>query len=201
MGGLWHANLIRYQLFEVTQDGRYDGWRDSAAYDAWLEGRLQHLDSILPACRQEGLRVVVDLHSPPGGNIMLPGNAWPLFQDKAYQTKFLQIWDKIAHRYRGSKTVWGYDLANEPIEGNVAEGLMDWHTLATEAARLVRRIDPDHAIIVEPGPGGGYDQLPFFAPLPVSRIVYSVHMYEPGAYTMQGVGFGSAKRRGLSRND
>ena len=38
LGGEWHANLIRYQLFWVTSDGRFDGWRDPAAYDAWLEG-------------------------------------------------------------------------------------------------------------------------------------------------------------------
>ena len=64
---------------------------------------------------------------------------------------------------------------------------MDWHTLATMTARAVRKIDPDHAIIVEPGPGGSYDQLPYFPPLPVPGVVYSVHMYEPGAFTMQGV--------------
>ena len=107
LGGQWHANLIRYQLYWVTQEGRFDGWRDPAAFDAWLEGRLRHLDEILPACRKEGIRVVVDLHSPPGGNIMLPGGAWPLFQKKTYQDKFAQVWDKIARRYKGDKTVWG----------------------------------------------------------------------------------------------
>jgi len=129
----------------------------------------------------------VDLHTPPGGSILLPGYAWPLFQDKSYQDRFAQVWDKIARRYKGNKTVWGYDLANEPIEGDVADGLLDWHALATRTALAVRQIDPDHAIIVEPGPGGGYDQLPYFAPLPLPNIVYSVHLYEPSAFTMQGV--------------
>ncbi len=187
LGGEWHANLIRWQLYWVTPNGRFDGWRDSAAYDAWLEKALKHLDALLPVCRKEGLHVVVDLHTPPGGNIMLPGWNWPLFQNKSYQDKFLSVWEKIAKRYKGNPTVWGYDLANEPIEGDVAEGLMDWHTLATQTAQNVRRIDSDHAIIVEPGPGGSYMELPYFAPLPVSGVVYSVHMYEPGAYTMQGV--------------
>ncbi|MBV9848394.1 MAG: cellulase family glycosylhydrolase [Armatimonadetes bacterium] len=187
LGGEWGANLIRYQLYWVTPEGRPDGWRDLAAYDAWLDGRLNYLDSLLPACRKYGLHVVVDLHTPPGGNILLPGYVWPLFQERRYQNKFLQVWDRIARRYKGNKTVWGYDLANEPIPSDVAEGLMDWHALATRAAQLVRRIDPEHAIIVEPGPGGGYDQIRFFAPLPVRGIVYSVHMYEPGAFTMQGV--------------
>jgi len=187
LGREWGANLVRWQLYWVTPDGRFDGWRDPVAYDAWLEGALKHLDALLPVCRREGLRVVVDLHSPPGGNILLPGYAWPLFQQKAYQDKFAQVWDKIARRYKGDKTVWGYDLANEPIEGDVADGLLDWHALATRTALAVHRIDPDHAIVVEPGPGGGYDQLPYFAPLPLPNVVYSVHLYEPAPFTMQGV--------------
>lgn len=187
LGGQWNANLVRWQLYWVTPSGKFDGWRDPVAYDAWLEGALKHLDTLLPVCKKEGLHVVVDLHSPPGGNIMLDGWNWPLFQEKAYQDKFLQVWDKIARRYKGNPTVWGYDLANEPIEGDVADGLLDWHQLATVAAQNVRRIDPDHAIIVEPGPGGSYLELPYFAPLPVSGVVYSVHMYEPSAFTMQGV--------------
>ena len=187
LGGEWHANLIRWQLFWIQPDGRYDGWRDSAAYDAWLESALKRLDAALPACRREGIRVVVDLHSPPGGNIMLPGYSWPLFQDKAYQDRFLAVWDKLARRYKGNPTVWGYDLANEPIEGDIADGLMDWHELATVAARRVQAIDPDHAIIVECLAGEPFSSLKYFPPLPVPGVVYSVHMYEPSGFTMQGV--------------
>jgi len=187
LGGQWRANLVRWQLYWVTPDGRFDGWRDPVAYDAWLEGALKHLDALLPACRREGLRVVVDLHTPPGGNIALPGYAWPLFQQKAYQDRFARVWDKIARRYKGDKTIWGYDLANEPIEGDVADGLLDWHSLATRTALAIRRIDPARALIVEPGPGGDYDHLPYFAPLPLPNVVYSVHLYEPAQFTMQGV--------------
>jgi hypothetical protein len=51
----------------------------------------------------------------------------------------------------------------------------------------VRAIDPDRAIVVEPGQGGGWDNLDFFEPLDVPGVVYSVHMYEPAAFTHQGV--------------
>lgn len=188
LGGQWRANLIRYQLYWIQPNGRSDGWRDPVAYDAWLEKALEHLDSVLPVCRAQGLRVVVDLHSPPGGNIMLPGGKWPLFQERAYQDHFLQVWDKLARRYKGNKTVWGYDLANEPIVGDAAPGLTDWRTLATRAAQVVRKIDPDHAIIVEAEAGQPFDQFKYFPPIPVRGVVYSIHLYEPGRYTMQGVG-------------
>ena len=45
-----------------------DGNRDLAEYDRWLEERLDHVDKVvLPLALQYGLRVVLDLHVPPGG--------------------------------------------------------------------------------------------------------------------------------------
>ena len=97
------------------------------------------------------------------------------------------VWEMIARRYRCKKAVWGYDLVNEPVEGVVPEGLMGWHALATATARKIRQIDPDHAIIIEPGPWGGPQGLDWFEPLDVPGIVYSVHMYAPFQFTHQGI--------------
>lgn len=83
--------------------------------------------------------------------------------------------------------MWGYDLLNEPVEGRRGEGLLDWRALAERVARRVRAADPRKAIFVEPGSGGGWDNLPFFPPLDVPGIIYSVHMYEPLRFTHQGV--------------
>lgn len=188
LGEGWHANLIRYQLnWTAAPNGHFDGLNDAAAYDAWLAGRLDYLDTLLPYCKKYGLRVVVDLHTPPGGDGMAPIGEWPMFTDKGYEDKFLKIWRLISTRYKDSKSVWGYDLANEPIQGAVAPGVMDWHAIATETAQVVRKIDPHHAIIVEAGPGGSFANLKYFKPLPVTGVVYSIHMYDPGQFTSQGV--------------
>jgi endoglucanase len=187
LGGDWHANLIRWQLSWDLPEGSDTVRRDPAAYAAWLDGALKRLDAALPVCRRSGLRVVVDLHSPPGSEWLLPDHTWPLFQRSSDQARFLAVWDRLARLYRGNKTVWGYDLANEPIEGDVAPGLEDWHGLATVAARRVRAIDPDHAIIVEALAGQPFRSLRYFPPLPVSGVVYSIHLYEPAAFTMQGL--------------
>jgi endoglucanase len=139
----------------------------------------------MPVCEQAGLKVLVDLHTPPGGRD--DASECRLFKEERFQRAFLQVWDKIARRYKGNKTVWGYDLVNEPVEGVVAEGLMDWHALATRAAQRVRAIDAEHAIIVEPAPWGGPEALEFFEPLAVPGVVYSVHMYLPFGFTHQGI--------------
>lgn len=185
LGSEWGANHVRWQLtwggFPRSPADR----GDLAAYDAWLESELQRLDKLLPVCREVGIKVLIDLHTPPGGRN--EANECLLFHEKRFQDNFVKHWEKIAGRYRGNPTVWGFDLINEPVEGIVGESLMDWRTLAIETVRRVRKLDPDHAIIIEPGPWGNPASLYNFEPLPFPGIVYSVHMYLPHHFTHQGV--------------
>ncbi len=187
LGQDWHANLIRWQLIRHGRPGQLMPLDD---YDAWLEGELKKLDAALPHCASNGLYVVVDLHSPPGGKPTVSGYVGSdsgLFTDRRCQDKFLEVWRRIALRYQKAAPIWGYDLANEPVEDDVEEGCYDWPELAERTAKAIRIIDPQRAIIVEPAPWGGPDGLKDFAPLPVSNLVYSVHMYIPHAFTHQGV--------------
>jgi endoglucanase len=185
LGGQWKANHVRWQLLWGGFPHSPADNGDMAAYDAWLESALKHLDSLLPVCEAVGIKVLVDLHTPPGGRN--DASECRIFKEKRFQEAFLNVWEKVARRYRGNKTVWGYDLVNEPLEGVVEEGLLDWHELATRTAKLVRQIDAEHAIIVEPAPWGSPDGLDWFEPLPVPGVVYSVHMYLPHRFTHQGV--------------
>ncbi len=184
-GGQWKANHVRWQLL-------WGGFPKSPAdraepreYREWLESALAHLDRLLPVCEEVGLHVVVDLHTPPGGRN--EASECRMFHEQRFQDEFMAVWESIVRRYRGNRTVWGYDLVNEPVEGAIPDGLMDWHALATATARKVRAIDPDHAIIVEPEPWGSPEGLDWFEPLDVPGVVYSVHMYVPHQFTHQGV--------------
>jgi len=184
-GGEWKANHVRWQLTWGGFPRSPADKGDLPAYDAWLEGTLRHVDRLLPVCEELGILVLIDLHTPPGGRN--DANECRIFHEKRFQDKFLEVWEKIAKRYRGQKAVWGYDLVNEPVEGSVGEGLLDWQDLAERTAKLVRGLDPDHAIVVEPAPWGGPESLEFFAPIAVPGVVYSVHMYRPHEFTHQGV--------------
>jgi aryl-phospho-beta-D-glucosidase BglC (GH1 family) len=181
----WKANHIRFQLTWGGFPRSPADQGDLAAYDAWLESTLAHLDELLPLCRELGIKVLIDLHTPPGGRN--DANECRMFHERRLQEAFLAVWDKIARRYRGEEAVWGYDLVNEPVEGEVGKELLDWRSLALRAAQQIRRLDPDHAIVVEPAPWGSPTSLDWFEPLPVDGIVYSVHMYQPHAFTHQGV--------------
>lgn len=187
LGRDWNANLIRWQLIRHGRPGQPSSLAD---YDAWLEGELKRLDAALPLCQRYGIYVVVDLHSPPGGKSTVSGYVGSddrLFTDRTVQDKFVELWRGIARRYRNAKPIWGFDLANEPVEEYVEEGCDDWHDLAERTARAIREIDPQRTIIVEAPPWGSPDSLADFTPIAVPNVVYSAHMYVPGQFTHQGV--------------
>jgi hypothetical protein len=187
LGQEWKANLIRWQFIRYGEAAKI---KTFAAYDSWLEGELRKLESALPHCEKYGLRVVLDLHSPPGGKPTVSGYVGSdggLFTNRTAQDKFVEVWQRMARRFRDSPVIWGYDLANEPVEDEVAEDCDNWQALATRTARAVREIDSRHAIIIEPAPWGGPESLPELEPLPVPGVVYSIHVYVPHEFTHQGV--------------
>jgi hypothetical protein len=187
LGQEWNANLVRWQLIRPSRPGvrtTLDEW------DRWLEDELKRLDTMLPLCEKYGLYVALDLHSPPGGQGTAGGYAGSdagLFTDKACQDRFVRAWEGMARRYKGNKVIWGFDLANEPVEDMWTGECDDWHALAERTARAIRAIDPDRTLIVEPAEWGNPGGLRSFLPIGVPNVVYSVHMYLPHEFTHQGV--------------
>jgi hypothetical protein len=181
----WKGNHVRWQL---TWGGFPRSPADNgelAAYDAWLEKEMSRMDRLFPLCAKLGIAVLIDLHTPPGGRD--DANTCRMFQEKRFQDKFLEVWRRLVTRYLGQKAVWGYDLVNEPVEGDVPEGLLEWQELADKTARMIRKLDPKRAIVVEPAPWGGAVAIQNLIPLDVPGVVYSVHMYQPFKFTHQGI--------------
>lgn len=181
------ANHVRWQL---TWSGFPNGPADTATaeeYDRWLNGELDRLARLLPVCEEEGISVLIDLHTPPGGREK-GASVMRMFREPEHQDHFLRVWDRIVGRFHKSPAVWGYDLVNEPVLGVLPDGVMSWPELALEAAKRIRAIDREKAIVVEPAPWGGPEWLDDFEPLPgIDGVVYSVHMYAPNQFTHQGV--------------
>jgi endoglucanase len=183
LGTTWNANFIRWQLNLNWNEGPAPSQAD---YDIWLETALESLDQMLPVCQKAGLKVLVDLHTLPGGRNA--NNELLIFKEAKYQTQFLQVWQKIAQRYSNNKTVWGFDLVNEPVViGNPPAGVMSWYDLEKRAAQIVRSVDSTHAIVFEPNNWGNPTGFIGLVPLPssISNVVYSVHMYSPHKFTHQ----------------
>lgn len=182
--GAWNVNFVRWQLnMGIGDAAAYSVTPE--AYDAWLEQALTNLDQLLPVCERNGIKVLIDLHTTPGGRNSSDENM--IFKEIQYQTKFIQIWNKIALRYKGNQTVWGYDLANEPHPhgGVMSNNLMGWQQLATHVARNIRSIDSEHTIVV----ALDSDTLDNFTLLPasISNVTYTIHFYRPWKFVSQGI--------------
>jgi len=181
----WNANQIRWQLNWTPMKNAEEWARDLDAYDRWLDGALDECDKALAACERYGIKVLVDLHTPPGGRA--GGGVCRMFREKRYQDKLIEVWDRIARRYKGREVVYAYDLLNEAVEGVVADGLLNWRELATKATEAIRAVDPGKPVVFEPSPWGGPDGFDTLEPLDLDRVIYSFHMYRPHNFTHQGV--------------
>jgi len=184
LGMEWNANAIRWQI--TRNWGRAGTDRDLEEYDRWLASELEDLDQALDAGRRYGLKVVVDMHSPPGGRYENRDVA--IFHEPVYQDHYVALWEKIARRYQGHPAVWGYDLVNEPVQ-NVPSppGVADYLETQVRAAKAIRAIDPEVPIFIEAAQwdsAAGFREL---EPVDVTYVVYQVHMYVPGEFTHQGV--------------
>ncbi len=185
LGTEWKANVIRWQL---TRNWGAPGTdRDLAEYGRWLNGRLDELDKALVACRRYGMKVVVDIHSPPGGRYA--NNDMAIFNERKYQEYFVEMWRKIARRYKGNTTIWGYDLINEPQQEEPSpRGVADYLGTQVLAAKAIRKIDPKVPIFIEAAAGDSAWGFRELEPVKIPNVIYQVHMYSPGEYTHQGVG-------------
>ena len=180
----WGATLLRFQM--VRDWHAVDGNQDLAEYDRWLEGRLDHFDKeILPMAVQYGLQVVLDLHVPPGGrDAGLEAN---MFYDERFAAHFVELWRRIARRFKGREGIYGYDLINEPCQMRATPPECDWWSLQRRAAEAVREEDPLTPIIVESNMWDSPGTFRYLSPLTLTNVIYEVHMYGPDDFTHQRV--------------
>ncbi len=179
----WGANQIRWQLNWEPMKEAEEWAQDTAAFDKWLDSALVECDKALAAAERLNLKVLVDLHTPPGGRA--EGGRCRLFTDVRYQETFLRAWDRIATRYKGRSVVYAYDLLNEAVEGVVAPGAKNWRDLATEAIGRIRAVDPGKPVVFEPAPWADVTGFNTLEPLEVDKVIYSFHFYRPHAFTHQ----------------
>ncbi len=184
LGQEWHANLIRWQI--TRNWGQVGTERDLEEYDQWFTKELSDLDLVLDACEKFGIKVVIDMHSPPGGRY--ENSDLAIFHEPLYQDKFVALWEQMARRYRGHPAIWAYDLINEPVQNKPSpSGVPDWLGTQVRAARAIRAIDPNRAIVIAAAKWDSADGFRDLDTVDVPNVIYQTHMYFPHAFTHQGV--------------
>jgi hypothetical protein len=123
----------------------------------YVEEGFQLLDNLIQWCKKYNLYVIIDMHGAPGGqtgqNIDDSPNDLPeLFIEQKYQDQLVNLWLKIADKYKNEPTVAAYDLLNEPLPKDTGAADKYKHLLVPLYQRLtaeIRKIDTKHMITLE----------------------------------------------------
>ncbi len=179
--GDWGATLARFQIMRNWHLRNSE--RDLDEYARWINSRLDNLEQVLGWAKTYGVRIVVDLHTPPGGRN--DEGDMNMFYEQPYADAFIATWQRIATRFKGNAQIFGYDLINEPCQKHNTP--YDYWNLQRRAAEAVRAIDPAAVIIIESNDWDSPSAFRELSPLAMDNVIYQAHMYFPHQYTHQGV--------------
>lgn len=142
---------------------------------------FRYLDRVIAWCKKEGLYVMLDMHCAPGGQTgdnIDDSYGYPhLFTDEASQQLTIDIWKRIAARYKNETTVLGYDLLNEPIahyfDVKAINPLLE--PLYKKITEAIRKADKNHIILLG---GAQWDSnFKIFGQPFDTKLVYTFHKY------------------------
>jgi len=147
-----------------------------------LEGPgYELLDRVVQWCRREGLYVILDMHAAPGGQTgdnIDDSFGYPfLFESSESQELTVNLWRKIAARYRNETIVIGYDLLNEPIAPYFDIGSLNpkLEPLYRKIVAGIREVDRNHIIFLGGAQWDGNFKV-FGAPFD-PKLAYTFHQY------------------------
>jgi hypothetical protein len=148
----------------------------------WFGGEtpaaLRELDRLIETAERQRLLVIIDLHAAPGGqnpdwhcdSVTGVAGFW---KDAASRAAVIQLWERLAIRYRDSTTVAGYDLINEPHFHDPDGSMLV--SFYAECIAAIRRWDSKHVIFIE---GNRYARdFSMFTRNLDDQVAYSFHYY------------------------
>lgn len=162
------------------------------------------LDNLVNWCKKYNLYVIIDMHGAPGGqtgaNIDDSPNDQPeLFTNPDYEKRLIDLWVKIADRYKDEPTVAAFDLLNEPLPGRTgaAEKYKDrLEPLYKRITAAIRAVDKKHMITLE-GCDWANDWSVFTKPFD-DNVFYQFHYYcWDNVETLKGIDNFLARREQL----
>ncbi len=166
------ANVVRIGVnVPVNVSGR--------AFDM-AASEWEYLERTVAMGRTHGFKVIVALVPLPLGEAAVH---WSRPELKA---SLVDIWARVAARFKGNAVIAGYDLVNEPVVTQ-DQSSDPWRDLAVKVVQAIRAEDADSIVIFEPSPWALPKGFAGLTPLPFPGVVYSFHFYEPHAFTHQGL--------------
>lgn len=193
----WGFNSVRlpmhYDLYTLPVDKE-----PVPGQQTWIEDGFARTDALIAWAKANNLYVILDLHAAPGGqgndlNISDRDPSKPsIWDDAANRDKMVELWRKLAKRYRDEPAVAGYDIINEPNwgfsdakdkNGCKETGNAPLRELLVRTTAAIREIDKRHIVIIEGNCWGNNYRGVLDAGLWDNNLVLSFHKYWSGTGT------------------
>ena len=132
-------------------------------------------DKLIGWCKKENMYILLDMHCAPAGQTgdnIDDGYGYPfLFESENDQQRTIDIWQRIASRYKDESMIMGYDLLNEPIATYFDSSQFNskLEPLYKRITAAIRKVDKNHIIFLG---GAQWDSnfQPFGKPLPIRHF-------------------------------
>ena len=118
----WGFNSLRvalhYKWFTVPIEEEIIN-SDGTFENTWLDKGFDMLDKLLSWCADNEMYLILDMHGAPGGqgkNASISdydASKPSLWESEKNKKKFVELWVKLADRYKNSIWIGGFDLINE----------------------------------------------------------------------------------------
>lgn len=172
------VNTIRCAIEHVSLERRDRPGR-------YNEAGFARVEQLLDWYARYDLRAILDLHNALGRE----GGGDPrLWQDEAYQDRFVAVWRELARRFAGHPQVIAYEPLNEPEPRYTDDWQVRysvWNRLARRVTDAIREIDPDRTIIIDSIEYANPSALAALEPTGDPNTAYSFHWYAPTAFHCQ----------------
>jgi aryl-phospho-beta-D-glucosidase BglC (GH1 family) len=149
-----------------------------------LENRIVHLDRAVEFAKQNGLKLILDLHECPGHDFseVTKSPVQKLFVegDDTYIKKTETIWAYLAERYGQNGHVL-FETLNEPV----APTADIWNDIKDRFCRTIRAHAPKSTIVTGSNMWNWPSTFFSLTPFEDDNVIYSVHFYEPLLFTHQ----------------
>lgn len=140
-----------------------------------------YMDRVVNWCKKYKLYLLLDMHGAPGGQTgdnIDNSYGYPfLYTDSGCQAQTINIWKRIADRYKNETIILGYDLLNEPIAHFFDQDQLNplLEPLYRKIVSAIREVDNNHLIFLEGAQWASKFHI-FSKPFD-DKLVYSFHKY------------------------
>ncbi len=179
----WGGTVVRmpFDPAGIAKDWHVNAWKI-------MPQLLDDTAQAVKNARAAGVKVVLVLANPPLAKADIAHDSTAFWHQPDLTASFCRLWRAVAKKLKPyDKTIYGYDLYNEPVNPADSGRPGRWRKIAIRIIETIRKVDRKVWIIYEPGPWGDPSGFVDLYPLPFRRVMYSFHFYSPHVFTCQGI--------------